>query len=339
MATWAWAGGGAAGRALALPAALILGVAAVATAVTAFGGPGLSEELTTALVFLVIVVGLYTFVGTSGIVSFGHMAFMGVGGYSFALMTVPPHLKGLLLPELPAALRLLSVQPVVAAVVAGLVAAGFAAVVGWPLMRLSPLAAAIALFAVLNIVFVVATQAYGITRGQEGMTGVPASTSEWTALGWAAVAIAAAYAFQTSRVGLRLRCAREDELAAQAIGIGVVLERFVALLVSAFIIGVGGALFAGLLQVVSPGAFYIDMTFTTIAMLVVGGMRSLSGAVLGTALVFAVQEVLRSLENGFDVGPLSVTSLPGLDLLGVAALGLLVLMARPSGVTGGRELL
>ena len=314
--------GRAVGRALALPAALILGVGAATTAVTVLGGPGPAEELTTALVFLVIVVGLYTFVGTSGIVSFGHMVFMGVGGYSFALMTVPPHLKELILPDLPVVLRLLSVQPVVATVIAGMMAAGFAAFIGWPLMRLSPLAAAIALFAVLSIVFVVATQAYGITRGQEGMTGVPASTTGYVAFGWAAVAIVVAYAFQSSTVGLRLRCAREDELAAQGIGIGIVLERFAALLVSAFLIGVGGALFAGLLQVVAPSTFYIDMTFTTIAMLVVGGMRSLSGAVIGTALVATVGRVLRSIENGLSIGPLSVAPVPGLELLGVAALGL-----------------
>lgn len=333
------AGAGAAARRLSLPAALIAAVGTATAAVAAFGGAGLNEELTTALVFLVIVVGLYTFVGTSGIVSFGHMAFMGVGGYSFALMTIPPRLKGLLLPDLPAALRLLSVQPAVATLIAGVVAAAFAAVIGWPLMRLTPLAAAIALFAVLNIVFVIATQAYVVTRGQEGMTGVPASTTGFSAFVWAGLAIVAAFAFQSSTVGLRLRCAREDELAARAIGIRIVPERYAALLLSAFLIGIGGALFAGLLQVVAPSEFYIDMTFTTIAMLVVGGMRSLSGAVVGTAFVFAVEEVLRSLENGFTIGPLSVASLPGLELLGVAALGLVVLVGRPGGVTGGQEIL
>ncbi|MBN9622517.1 MAG: branched-chain amino acid ABC transporter permease, partial [Actinobacteria bacterium] len=121
-------------------------------------------------------------------------------------------------------------------------------------------------------------------------------------------------------------------------GVNVTRERSVALVLSAFFVGVGGSLYAHLLGAISPSAFYLELTFSTLAMLVVGGMTSLSGAVIGTVAIFALKEVLRHVERGLTLGPVHIPARPGLQLVGVGVVTLLILALRPSGITRGREI-
>ena len=321
---------------LSTPVILTVSVAIFAAIGSAFSA-GFEARVSLTLVWMVIVIGLYTFIGNSGIVSFGHIAFMAIGAYAYGLMTIPPMVKRTILPELPTVMQDLDVPTLPATILAGLIAAVFAVVISPLVRRLSGIAAAIALFAVLTIVNVVIGEAEAITRGHAVLTGIPFSTGLGGTLGWGVVAICSAWWFQNSRSGLRLRASREDEFAARAAGVSIPRERIRALIVSGFFVGVGGALFAGLLGSISPTAFFIGVTFTTLAMLVIGGMRSLTGAVLGTATVFVGTELLRRAEKGFDISALHVPPRAGLQLLGVAALGLIVLLVRPRGLTGGRE--
>jgi branched-chain amino acid transport system permease protein len=325
-------------RSVWVPASLSAIVTGIVLISGAISGNAFSYRVATWLVYLVVVVGLYIFIGNSGVVSFGHISFMAIGAYSYALMTLPPLQKTFLLPKLPAFVRHLDVAPVPAALLAGAIAACFAALIGWPLVRLSGISASIALFAVLVVVRTVIAQAQNITRGEETMIGVPLTTTSYTALGWLVVAICGAYGFQQTSSALRLRCSREDEFGARAIGVSIARERMTALLPSAFVVGIGGALWAGLLGAITPEDFYIDMTFTTIVMLVIGGIRSLTGAVTGGIAVAVVSEVLRRLESGFHFGGVTVTAHPGLQLLGVSVMALIILILRPNGITGGAEI-
>ena len=116
------------------------------------------------------------------------------------------------------------------------------------------------------------------------------------------MALAAAAFYQQWRRGLLLRCSRENEVAAEASGIDIARERLLAFVVSAFFVALGGVLFAHFLGTITANSFYLDLTFVTLAMLVVGGMRSLTGAFVGTAVVTIVSEVFRSIERGIDLG-------------------------------------
>src|SRR5205807_2137556 len=88
----------------------------------------------------------------------------------------------------------------------------------------------------------------------------------------------------------------------------------------------------------NPDQFYLNITFLTIAMLVIGGLTSLSGAVIGTMLLEIVSETLRRVEEGTSIGPLHIPGRPGLQQGGIAALLVLTLIFRPKGLTGGREI-
>ncbi len=291
-----------------------------------------------ALINLVAVVGLYTFVGNSGVLSFGHMSFMAIGAYASALLTIPVLIKHSLLSSSPHFLKEAHVPTLPALLIAAGAAALFALVVALPLMRLNGLAAGIATFAVLIIVNVVAANWDSVTRGRQTMLGVPLDTTLSETLLWGCIAIVGAYIFQESSIGLRLRASREDEIAARALGVGVFWERTIAWVVSAFIVGVAGALYGHLYGSFSPDAFYLTLTFLTMVMLVVGGINCLSGAVIGCIVISFVSEVLRRVEEGIHVTSFDVKAPEGFQQIGLAVFLILILIYRPSGITGGQEL-
>lgn len=293
---------------------------------------------TLGLINLVLVVGLYIFVGNSGILSFGHVAFMAIGAYASALLTLPPLQKSLFLPGVPSYIANAEWPTIPAALLAAGVAAAIALVISIPLMRLSGLAAGIATLAVLVIVYVVISHWDSVTGGQTTLVGIPTDSTLNAALVWALVALGVAFLFQESQVARRLRASSDDEAAARSIGIGVVRERIAAFVLSAAVVGLGGAIYGHYLGAFSPDAFYFQVTFLLITMLVIGGMGSLAGAVIGTVFVTLFSEILRRSESGVDVGPLSIPARPGLREVGLGVALLLVLIFRPSGITGGREI-
>lgn len=313
-----------------LLAAVIVGVTLLASL-----GSNLEATTITMLIDLVLVVALYVFVGNSGVFSFGHIGFMAIGAYTAAVLRIPADTKAALFPALPG----IEMAALPATLAAGLAAAVVALAIGFPLMRLTGLVAALGTFALLNIVHVVATNLDSVTGGSTGMAGVPTTTTTATALAWALVVLAIAWAFQQTRRCLRLRATREDEVAAQAAGIRVRGERMVAFVLSAFLSGLGGALFAQYFGTFNPDAFFLTATFTTVAMLVVGGRLSLSGAVLGVVFLTWVREGLRQIERGVTLGPVEISTAAGLQEVGVALAMLLVLLTRPQGLTNGRELM
>jgi branched-chain amino acid transport system permease protein len=317
--------------------ALLLIVLAVALAAS-FAPAVLQRRATLALINLVAVVGLYVFVGNSGVLAFGNVAFMAVGAYVSALLSIMPGAKAVFLPDLPQFLAQAELPTLASALAGGGSAALMALVIGWPLMRLSGISASIATFAILVITNVVLGNWTSMTGGQNSLMGLPLYVGLWTAFGWAAAAIVIAFAFQESRSALMLRASREDETAAEALGIHIVAHRLIAFVISGFLSGIAGVLLAHLLGTVRVETFYLDLTFLIVAMLVIGGTRSLAGAVLGALVIAALTELMRQSENGFSMGSLTVAAPPGLGDAILALAMLLIILFRPGGIAGGREI-
>lgn len=312
-------------------------VTAIVAATTTFGSEETVYAATIMMINIILVVGVYVFAGNSGVLSFGQVSFMAIGAYTSALLTIPPHLKVILFPDLPAVITQVDVATIPAILLSGGLAGLIALAIASPLMRLSGIAASLATFAWLVIVHVVLSNWDSVTRGTNAMTGVPTDTSIGATLFWAFAAMALALVFQRSRYGLRLRASREDAIAAQSIGISVQFERVFAFAVSGFLMGIGGALWAHFLGSFNPDAFYLNLAFITIAMLVVGGINSLAGAVLGTVTVSVITQALTQVELG-NVPPLTLLARPGLTQVGLALLMLAILVFRSDGLTRGREL-
>jgi len=318
----------------AMPALLIVGIALAAHL---FGSNLLQHSVIEMLIMVVLVVGTYVFVGNSGILSFGHVSFMAIGAYATAWLTLPLFLKKLNMPGLPTFLHEWSIPVTPAAFLSGLLAALVGLVVGIPILRLSGIGASIATLSLLVIVTVGYSNWDSVTLGTSSIVGLPPYTDLWVALIWAVSGIVAAHAYQISRHGLLLRASRDDEVAAQAIGVDVFRERLIAWTVSAFIVAIAGVLYAHFLGTISIDAFYLNLTFISLAMLVVGGVSSLTGAVLGVVIISLLIEVLRELERGIDVGGLNIALPPGSQEIAIAVTMLLILIMRPDGLTRNRE--
>ncbi len=318
---------------------IVLAAIVIAIALCASFAPAVLQRRTTqGLINLIAVVGLYVFVGNSGVLSFGNVAFMEVGAYVSALLTMKATAKSVFLPDLPAIIAHAEWPTLPGAVAGGIAAALLALVVGWPLMRLSGISASIATFAILVVAYVVFGNWTAVTGGQNSLMGLPPYVGLWTALAWAVTAIVIAFIYQETRSALLLRASREDEAAAQASGVNVVLHRLIAFVISAFLSGIAGVLLGHFLGIVRVETFYLDLTFLIVAMLIIGGRGSLTGAVAGAIVIAVLTELLRNTEVGFQIGKTVIAAPPGLGDVILALIMLLIILLRPEGIAGGREL-
>lgn len=321
-----------------MSAAILAAAVAVPCAIigaTASGGS--ITALVNFLAMLVAVMALAIYTGNSGILSFGHISFAAIGAQVSATLTMPPALKESALPLLPDFLLQSQVGLWPALVVAVIVAAAVAFLVGLPVSRLGGSSASIATLGLLIIVNSVIVGAQGFTRGSQAMYGIPRTIDVPIAILLAAAAIAAARLYRDSVPGLLLRAARENEAAAQSIGVNVPNQRLLAWVVSAAVGAVTGIIIAQFQTVFSAKEFYFELTFAVIVMQVVGGMASVSGGVAGAVLVTLAIEVLRRLENGFELGPIAVPQTFGLTEFGLSIMIVATLYWRRHGLLGFRE--
>jgi branched-chain amino acid transport system permease protein len=289
-----------------------------------------------ALVSVAMVVAIYVFIGNSGVLSFGQMSFVAVGAFAAGIFTIPLESKTNVLPELFPFLRDHTVGNVVSLLLGAAVGGVFALIVGLPLMRLSGLAAGIATFAVLEVTHNILREWTRIGPGATTLSLVPETTDAVQATVGALAVVTAAFVYQRSRLGRRLRASREDPAAARGVGVNVHRERLWAFTVSGVLAGFAGALLVHLLGSITTEQVYLELTFLTLAMLVVGGLTSLWGAVVGALVVSALDSFLIEAEQGVSVG-VSLDLPQGTRLIFLGAIMALVLIVRPSGLTGGRE--
>lgn len=291
-----------------------------------------------ALVMAAIVIALYVFVGNSGVVSFGHVSFVAVGGFAAGLTTVPEALKLSLSPDLFPFIATAEVGNAVSLVLAAGVGGVFALIVGAPLMRLSGLSAGIATFAVLVITNNVLRNWEAIGPGARTLSLVP-ETSGFLQATVGVIAVAAlAFAYQRSRFGRVLRASSDDPAAAQGAGVDIYRQRLLAFTLSGALAGFAGGLLVHLLGSITTQQVYLDLAFLTLAMLVIGGVRSLWGAVVGALLVSGLNSLLLTAERGLSLGVTELTVPTGTRLVTLGVVMALILLFRPRGVTGGREL-
>ena len=213
------------------PTILGLGLVVICLIVWGSGDKVIERSLIVALIQIVTVVGLYVFIGNSGVLAFGHMAFALIGGYAVAWFTLSPFKKSFAL-DLPSFLADNAYPLLPSAILAALLAAIVAFIVGIPLMRLSGLTASIGTFAVLMIFYTLYSNWDSWTFGASTLVGIPIYVDIWVSLAWAVVVMMIATIYQKSRFGLALRATRENEAAARAVGINVPAQRLIAFTLS-----------------------------------------------------------------------------------------------------------
>ncbi|MCC6802921.1 MAG: branched-chain amino acid ABC transporter permease [Anaerolineae bacterium] len=288
---------------------------------------------------IVLVVSLNLSNGFTGVFSLGHIGFMALGAYISAILTLPVSTKHAYLRELPDWLAVVHFDATIgsfpvgflaATLIAGVLVSVVALLVGLVLMRLSGHFVAVATLGFLVIVRVVLVNADEYTRGSRTFSNVTQYTDLWWVFAWVVVALYVVWRIKFSAYGRAMFAQREDTAAAQSVGIVIMRPRLLAFVISAFFTAVAGALYAHYLTSFSPKAFYFDITFRVITMLVIGGMGSVTGSVVGPIFITVISESLRRLED--------VTLLYGVSQIVLAVLFIVIIIFRPGGLMGDREI-
>lgn len=299
------------------------------------------------LIYAMVAVALAVTSGFTGVFSLGQIGFFAIGAYVSAVMTIPPMWKDeITLPGLPPVIAKMDMSGIppqaallIACIAAGVVAAVVAVIVGAPLMRLSGHYVAVATMGFLIIVYTIIVNWDQVTAGSRGLSQIPNYTTAVTAYLWCAFTVYAAWRVRNGPYGRSMIAARENLLAARGVGVNVLRTRLLAFVFGAFFTGVAGAMLGHQVGTIAPSQFYFQTTFLVITMVVLGGMGSISGAVVGAAIMTILPEYMRDLDNnGIAIGSIQTGPLYGLSQIILSIGFILVMIFRPSGLLGDREL-
>ncbi|MBI3962475.1 MAG: branched-chain amino acid ABC transporter permease [Deinococcus sp.] len=251
--------------------------------------------------------------GTLGILSLGHSGFMLLGGYVVTIL-MTPHVAKLRVIQAPIGLGLVSpwvldvnlnwlttnqhLQFIICLALGGVVAAAVGFLVGAPAFRLRGDYLAIVTFAFGEIIRIVLEALSRISNGPLGYSGIPTlAKGLWWTWGTAGITIFVIAQLCKSSFGRALKAIREDETAAESMGINLFRHKILALVISAFFAGVAGGLYASWLAAITPGTYTFSLTFLFLVAIGFGGLGSITGAVLGALVITFLPELLRSLEG------------------------------------------
>ena len=279
--------------------------------------------------------------GFTGLFSLGHAGFIAVGAYITALLTMSEKVKNQVyfMEPLIAPFNHLSIPFLPALIIAGLVSAFIAILIGAPALRLKGDYLAIATLGFAEIIRIVITNAQKLTNGALGLRGIPRLTNLYWSFGIAIFTIIILVSLINSSYGRALKAIREDEIAAESMGISLFKHKVIGFAIGAFFAGVGGGLLGNLMGTIDPNMFKFALTFNILLIIVIGGMGSVTGTVISAFIVTILGEALRFLdmEKQFDFGILSFTGIPGLRMVVFSVLLMIIVLFFRHGIMGTKE--
>jgi branched-chain amino acid transport system permease protein len=323
---------------LALAMLLIIG----GTIYSALSGDSSSELLVNQLLInAIMVLALQVFIGNTGIMSFGHMAFATIAGYVVALLLMPVNRKEVQIPDAPFGIVNMSASPLVATLIGVAIIVAFGLVLSLALTRSGQgvFAATIITLALLEIVHEAALSWIDLTDGGTGLGFIPRLQDRAPIYIVLILSAVAARVFAETRTGRWTKAIREDDVAANILGIDARFPRSAALILSIIIVGFGASLKVQDVGSMTPRLMFFDLTLLILAMMIVGGRRSVTGALLGVIIITVGNELARITGSEWAETPvLNILFRPTLPQLFLGAVMLGAMLFRPEGLIKDWEL-
>ena len=287
---------------------------------------------------LLVVLGLQVFMGNARITNLSHSAFMGIGAYAAAICVTPVNIKALSLPNAPWGLNAFSLDPLSSALIAIVITGTVALLVGLMIVRLSGIGATIVSLAFLVIVHSLFLYRTDIFKGNQAFFGIPQVFNLASVIALSAAVVFSVRIFRESKWGVALRASADDEVGALSMGVEMYRLRLIAWVFSGMLLAVAGIAYAYFLGTISARPFYFNHVFLTLAMLIFGGMRTVTGAVLGTFVISLGLEMVRWLETGPVFLGIDLPEALGLSGIALGAVIVFTMALRPSGIMGEHEI-
>jgi branched-chain amino acid transport system permease protein len=279
--------------------------------------------------------------GFTGMFSLGHAGFIAVGAYTTALLTMSEKVKNqnFFMEPLIAPFNSISIPFLPALLIAGLLSAFIAFLIGAPALRLKGDYLAIATLGFAEIIRIVLNNAQSLTNGALGLRGIPRATNLYWSFGIAIVTIIILISLIKSSYGRALKAIREDEIAAESMGINLFKHKTIAFTIGAFFAGIGGGLLGNLMGTIDPNMFKFVLTFNILLIIVIGGMGSITGTVISAFVVTILGELLRFLdmEKQFNFGFISFNGIPGLRMVVFSVILMVIVLFFRNGIMGTKE--
>jgi branched-chain amino acid transport system permease protein len=290
-------------------------------------------------IYVILGLSLNLINGFTGLFSLGHAGLMAVGAYTSALLTMSPDLKEMnffLKPIVPW-LSNIQLPFLPALIISGLITALVGFLIGAPVLRLKDDYLAIATLGFSEIIRVIFTNTQSLTNGSLGLKGIPSYTNVWWSWGLAIATILFMIYFIKGSYGRAIKAIREDEIAAQAMGIDLFKHKIMAFAIGSFFAGIGGALLAHLLETIDPNMFRFILTFNILLIVVLGGIGSITGTVISAVIVTVALEFLRVLDGTMNLGFITIEGIPGLRMVVFSLLLMAVILFYQRGLMGTNE--
>ncbi|MGM9567822.1 MAG: branched-chain amino acid ABC transporter permease, partial [Clostridia bacterium] len=307
------------------------------------GSSMLASVLQLGAIYALVAVSMNLLNGFTGLFSLGQAGFMALGAYTFGILTIPVESRGIVfyLYGINDAIANVCVPIPVALILAGLVAAFFALLIGAPVLRLKSDYFAIATLGFSEIVRITigSSPLNSITNGSLGLKMIPGFSSFYTPFIISGLCILIVVMLLRSSYGRSFKAIREDEIAAEAMGINLSKHKQMAFIISSFFAGIGGALLAMYLGAVTPTTFPVKLTYDILLIVVIGGIGSVTGSIIASFLVVACKEWwFRFLDQPMYIGDFHVPLLrTGFRMVVFSLLLMVVVLFFRRGIMGDKE--
>ena len=293
-------------------------------------------------IYAVVAVSMNLLNGFTGLFSLGQAGFMALGAYVTAVLTIPVEARANVyyMNGIAPWLENLSMPMIPALILGGLVAAAAAALIGIPVLRLKSDYLAIATLGFAEIIraFLAAPMMDTITNGSYGLNNIPGFKNVFQPVLIAAVCIAVMVLLINSSYGRAFKAIREDDVAAEAMGINLFRHKELAFIVSSFFTGVGGGMLAVFMRSIDTKTFQVTLTYNILLIVVLGGIGSVTGSIIGSFLINGGQEWLRFLDSPLTIGGVTIPLFrPGFRMVIYSLLLMVVVLFWRRGIMGTSE--
>lgn len=295
-----------------------------------------------AAIYGIVAVSMNLLTGFTGLFSLGQAGFMAIGAYVTAMLTIPVSQRAMVY-------YVDGISPVIAGahlpywmalIVGGCIAAAVAALIGIPVLRLKSDYLAIATLGFSEIIraIISAPQLNRITNGSYGLKNIPTFPNLYAFFAIFAICIAIMVLLIHSSYGRVFKAIREDETAAQAMGINLFKYKSISFIISSFFTGVGGGLLAMYMRSIDSKTFQISLTYDILLIVVLGGIGSITGSVLGALIIMASREWLRFFDAPLAIAGINIPLFrTGFRMVIFSILLMVVVLFYNRGIMGSHE--